>query len=296
MTLQRLQRHKARHRTRGQSLVEFALVLPVLLLFLLIVVDFGRLFFSYIEVKNAAREGANTAASTAAAYRNLTLTSGQYYTGVANAALGETNSQAQRGASPIVVSSPACFEPGPPPISIDCSLAPQVSQSASGIGNQVTVAVTQPFTFFTPLINGFFGGSLTLSASATAVVLDPSVASVSTLSTSSTTSTSSTSTSSVSTTTTTTTTTTTCSVAVASFSYTQTSNKHFTFTDMSSAPSGCPITKWAWGFADGSPTVTPSDVTSSGPFAVVYGAANSHTVTIIVTNAGGQSVLYSHDQ
>jgi Flp pilus assembly protein TadG len=43
---------------RGQGLVEFALILPVMMLILLIAVDFGRLFFTYIQVNNAAREAA----------------------------------------------------------------------------------------------------------------------------------------------------------------------------------------------------------------------------------------------
>ena len=43
---------------RGQSAVEVALVLPVLLLMLAGMVDFGRAFRGYIVVNNAAREGA----------------------------------------------------------------------------------------------------------------------------------------------------------------------------------------------------------------------------------------------
>jgi Flp pilus assembly protein TadG len=42
----------------GQSLVETAIVLPILLLFLAAVVDFGRAFDAYIVLTNAAREGA----------------------------------------------------------------------------------------------------------------------------------------------------------------------------------------------------------------------------------------------
>ncbi len=44
--------------SRGQSLVELALTLPLLLLILLGVIDLGRIYFSYITVVNAAREGA----------------------------------------------------------------------------------------------------------------------------------------------------------------------------------------------------------------------------------------------
>ena len=43
---------------RGQSLVETAIVIPVLFLLLAAVVDFGRAFDAYIVLTNAAREGA----------------------------------------------------------------------------------------------------------------------------------------------------------------------------------------------------------------------------------------------
>ena len=43
--------------SRGQSLVEFAVVAPVLILFLLAVADFGRVFFVSIALNNAARAG-----------------------------------------------------------------------------------------------------------------------------------------------------------------------------------------------------------------------------------------------
>src|SRR5918994_3429471 len=50
--------------TRGQSLVEFAIILPVFLLFFAVVLDLGRVAASQIAVANAAREGAFQAAKT----------------------------------------------------------------------------------------------------------------------------------------------------------------------------------------------------------------------------------------
>lgn len=163
----------------GQSLVEFALILPVMLLAMLIAVDFGRLFFSYIAVHNAAREAANYAAAHAVDYQAGTLTYGQFHDAAVAAALAEPNVQSQPGAGSLAVASPACFTPGSPPTSIGCANAPEVPAIASGIGNQVSVTVSQPFTFLMPLIGDFFGGSLHLSATATAVVLNPLVAQVS---------------------------------------------------------------------------------------------------------------------
>jgi hypothetical protein len=49
------------HRTRGQTLAEFALVLPVLLLIAIGLLDVGRIVFSYTAMTNAAREGARLA-------------------------------------------------------------------------------------------------------------------------------------------------------------------------------------------------------------------------------------------
>jgi hypothetical protein len=43
---------------RGQSLVELALVLPLLILLLSGMVDLGRAFYGYISITNGAREGA----------------------------------------------------------------------------------------------------------------------------------------------------------------------------------------------------------------------------------------------
>jgi len=49
---------KRRASERGQSLVELALCLPLLVLILLGVLDFGRVFNAYIVITNAARNGA----------------------------------------------------------------------------------------------------------------------------------------------------------------------------------------------------------------------------------------------
>ncbi len=46
---------------KGQSLVETALVLPLLLLLLAVAVDCGRAFRAYVIITNAAREGVRAA-------------------------------------------------------------------------------------------------------------------------------------------------------------------------------------------------------------------------------------------
>lgn len=46
---------------KGQSMVELALVLPLILLLLLGVVEFGRMFHSYLVLTQGSREGARLA-------------------------------------------------------------------------------------------------------------------------------------------------------------------------------------------------------------------------------------------
>lgn len=138
-------------------MVEFALVLPIFMLLLLMAVDFGRLFYTYIQVSNAAREaaafGATAPTDTA---------------GMQARAVQEENSQGQ-GELPLDPLATACANAAGTPIT--CASAP----GGTGAGNTLTVTAHQRFSFITPLIDGFFGGGLggglRMSASATTAVL-----------------------------------------------------------------------------------------------------------------------------
>lgn len=55
-------------RSRGQAMVEFALVLPILALLLVMAVDFGRVFFGWVALQNATRIAADFAAGHADAW------------------------------------------------------------------------------------------------------------------------------------------------------------------------------------------------------------------------------------
>ena len=48
-------------RDLGQSAMEFALLAPILLILMLGVIDFGRVYFAYVSVTNGARNGADFA-------------------------------------------------------------------------------------------------------------------------------------------------------------------------------------------------------------------------------------------
>jgi Flp pilus assembly protein TadG len=51
-----------RHSCRGQNLVEFSLVLPIMIISMLGILEFGLVYFTRASVENAAREGARYAA------------------------------------------------------------------------------------------------------------------------------------------------------------------------------------------------------------------------------------------
>ena len=141
------------HRSLGQSVVEFALVVPVFILLLLMAVDFGRLFFSYVQVTNAAREGA----AYAAAAPTDTV-------GIQARALQETSVQGQAGEHPLVVTASCANTAG---AAMACVQAP----GGTGKGNTVTVHVEEPFGFLTPLMSQFVGPGFQIGSSSTVAVL-----------------------------------------------------------------------------------------------------------------------------
>lgn len=53
---------KPKFNKKGQTLVETALVLPLIILILMGIIDFGMMFNNYLIVSNASREGARNAA------------------------------------------------------------------------------------------------------------------------------------------------------------------------------------------------------------------------------------------
>lgn len=102
---------------RGQAIVEFALILPVFLLILMGVIEFGRVYNETLIVTAAAREGARTASVK----------------GDGKAAALNAASVINRG-----------------------GLAAVVTPAVPVTGQTVTVTVTNPVTLVTPLIGALF--------------------------------------------------------------------------------------------------------------------------------------------
>jgi Flp pilus assembly protein TadG len=105
----------------GQSLVEFAMVLPLLVLLMFGITDFGRIFHAYLTIDHAGREAARAASI---GKDNTTVKS----TAV-NDATGIDLTVGQVGVTPATRTS----------------------------GTDVTVTITYPITFLTPVIGSIVG-------------------------------------------------------------------------------------------------------------------------------------------
>lgn len=57
--------------SRGQEIVEYALILPLFLLLTFGIIDFGRTVFAYNSISHAAREGARAGVVPSATYEDI---------------------------------------------------------------------------------------------------------------------------------------------------------------------------------------------------------------------------------
>ena len=143
-------RPKNDSRARGQSLVEFALALPLMILILAGVVDLGRAFYAYVGITNAAREGARFAA-----------TAPNNASGIRARVRKELENSNLSIADDSQIPSPTCNSY----VDGSTSLGGSVSCASAANGDYVTVTVTYPFSFITGYIAGL--SSITLSRAAT---------------------------------------------------------------------------------------------------------------------------------
>jgi len=261
-----------RRRPLGQSLVEFAIVLPVFLVILSAAIDLGRIAYARVTIANVAREASFQAAQTPTSYL-----AGQPCDQTTNLVIC-------RG---ILESTGSVVTVSPSDIVLTCSAG---CATAPAMGNTVSVKATGHFNLLTPIMAAFFGGTnITFSSTAINQVgaLPASVATTTTASTS----TSTTSTSTTTTTTTTSTSTTpSCSSVSAGFSYTSTpaSNQSpvsVSVTDTSTYNASC-ATVWAWNWGDG--VTTYGQVQAAHVYTNQTGAnGNTKTFNLTLTVTSG---------
>ncbi len=124
--------------TRGQAIVEFAIVFPVFILLVMMIVDFGRVVWYDNAISNGAREGARYA----------------------------------------IINHPSRDDPairqyvrekavGVPLVDADITITPAVTRIAR---DPVKVSISYQFTPITPMVGDLIGGSVTLDASSQMIV------------------------------------------------------------------------------------------------------------------------------
>jgi Flp pilus assembly protein TadG len=143
-------RTKRSGRRRGQSLVEFALLLPVLMVLVLTAVDFGRLFYSWVTLNNSARVAANYAA----AHPVGPFTSGSTYA-------VDVNNEGFAGLNG------ACTVAGGIPVPTFTDTTVDLNTTTKDFGDLATVSLSCNFRIITPIISTIVGSGVVLSASST---------------------------------------------------------------------------------------------------------------------------------
>jgi TadE-like protein len=146
---------------RGQSVVEFALILPVMLLLLAGAIDLGRAFYAYVAVENAAKEGAlygarhplcATESATCPDPRNVPWI---VENEAANLKDGSGNS--------LLTTAVSCRTPAG-------GLVQPLNDCTNG--NIYVVSVTSSFRLITPILGDLTSSNLTLGATSEATVVE----------------------------------------------------------------------------------------------------------------------------
>lgn len=153
--------------SRGQSMVEFALILPVMLFLMAIAVDFGRLFYAYIAVENAAKEGALFGSRSP-----LCVDSSNVACPDPINVLWRVENEAsnlQSGGTSLLNTQITCRAP-------NGTLRQPINDCVNG--DTYIVAVTYDFGLITPILSSVLGSGMTLASTSEARVIgdafDPS--------------------------------------------------------------------------------------------------------------------------
>jgi hypothetical protein len=113
---------------KGQSIVEFALVVPILLIFVMGIIEFGFMFNAYLTISNASREAARLGA------------------------LGETNTAIELRVDTIAGR-------------LDASrIGVQVTPNIRDRGDMVTVIVDYDYELITPILSSVLSPFISLES------------------------------------------------------------------------------------------------------------------------------------
>ncbi|MEH7501322.1 TadE family protein [Neobacillus drentensis] len=107
---------------KGQSLVEFALIVPLLIILLFGIIDFGRIFHVYLTIDHAGREAARAASI------------GKDDTTVINTAVNDASS-----------------------IGLTAGKVGVSPSGARDSGTNITITINYPINFLTPVIGNIVG-------------------------------------------------------------------------------------------------------------------------------------------
>jgi PKD repeat protein len=141
-----------RQRTRGQSLVEFAIVLPIILFLTLIALDFGRVYLGWINLQSMSRIAANLAANNPTAWSaGDTAVLAKYQNQIRNDAAATNCDLPKVGGTPTA----------PSPVFADTT----GNGSTEDIGDTARVSLSCTFHVITPGVANVLGGTVTVSAS-----------------------------------------------------------------------------------------------------------------------------------
>jgi hypothetical protein len=269
---------------RGQALVEFALILPILVLLLVMAIDLGRVFFGWVALQNAARIGADHAARHPEAWpppgsNQLERDALDLYVALITNDLQALNCDpdADGDGDVDLADLPVTFT------NPDGTTTGNVKDE----GDHAIVRLTCKFDLLTPLASVVMGGPVDMAAEAVfAINMSATLALPTPLPTPTPTPTP------AGATPTPTPTPAPCAAPVAQFvgsPLSGTGQVTVAFINQSTAGASCPITTWLWNFGDGQ----ISNVQNPAAHTYTYvgpGARDRFTVTLTVTSASGSDV------
>jgi len=125
--------NRSNAKRRGQSVVEFALVLPVLLLLVMGIIEFGRIFMAQQSITNASREGARTGVLPSSTSSDVQNTVTSY---MASAGLDDTCTVTMTNVGPTVSSG------SPTSVTVQYTLPILTGSIIPGLGSSMTLSHT----------------------------------------------------------------------------------------------------------------------------------------------------------